>query len=418
MARFIIQGGKTLRGEIKVSGSKNAALPILAATLLTAEPCVIRNVPDIEDIHTMLAILCSLGSDVDFRNNTVRIKTPRIRHEKISHELGCKMRASVLLLGPLLARTGYAKLPYPGGCVLGARPIDTHTDILHQMGVKKMPSKKEEIFFRGKPRGGEVVLPEFSVTGTENALMAAALTPGTTIIRLAALEPHVQDLCRFLQKMGVGVKGIGSHIIQISGKKKLRGIHYAITPDYLEAGTLVIASILTKGSVVVRNIVSHDLDALWNLLREMKVHFRLTKNSVKILPTRVFASCKRLQTNVFPGFPTDLQPPFVVLLTQAKGVSRIHETLFEGRFAYFPDLMKMGARIEKLNPHEALIKGLTQLRGKTVKSWDIRAGAAMILAALAAKGKTVINDIHYINRGYEHFDEKLRKLGADIIRLP
>lgn len=446
MARFIIQGGKALRGEVKVSGSKNAALPILAATLLTAEPCVIRNVPDIEDIHTMLAILRSLGSKVDFQNNTVRIETPRILHEKISHRLGCKMRASVLLLGPLLARTGYAKLPYPGGCVLGARPIDTHTDILRQLGVTKMPSKKpsaakasegevapfgrvnkvasprlgleKEIFFRGKPRGREVVLPEFSVTGTENALMAAALTPGSTTIRLAALEPHVQDLCRFLQKMGVKITGVGSHIIQISGKKKLRGIHYAITPDYLEAGTLVIASVLTRGNVVIRNIVPHDLDALWNLLCEMKVRFRLTKNSVKILPTRVFASCKRLQTNVFPGFPTDLQPPFVVLLTQAKGVSRIHETLFEGRFAYFPDLIKMGARIEKLNPHEALIKGSTQLRGKTVKSWDIRAGAAMILAALAAKGKTVINDIHYINRGYEHFDEKLRKLGVEITRLP
>jgi UDP-N-acetylglucosamine 1-carboxyvinyltransferase len=218
--------------------------------------------------------------------------------------------------------------------------------------------------------------------------------------------------------MGVSINGISSHELMIRGKKKLRGAHYTVTPDYLEAGTLVIAALLTRGEVVVRNIIPHDLDALWNLLREMKVHFTLGKNYARLKPTRTFLNCRRLQTNVFPGFPTDLQPPFVVLLTQAKGKSRIHETLFEGRFAYFPDLLKLGARIEKLNPHEAIVTGPTQLRGTTVKSWDIRAGAAMILAALVSKGKTVIRDIHYIDRGYEQFDGKLCSLGADITRLP
>lgn len=417
MASFIIQGGKKLQGEVRVGGSKNAALPILAATILTDKPCVISNVPDIEDIHSMLMILRALGSEVSFRNHTVAIRTRRVKKEKIPHELGCKMRASVLLLGPLLARTGFARLPYPGGCVLGARPIDTHESVLRQLGVKRSASKKEEIIFRGKPRGREAVLPEFSVTATENAIMAASLTPAKTTIRLAALEPHVQDLCRFLRRMGVSIKGVGSHELIIRGKKKPRGVRYSITPDYLEAGTLILAAVLTRGSAVVRNIIPHDLDALWNLFREMKVDFSLGKNFVKLSPSRFYA-CKRLQTNVFPGFPTDLQPPFVVLLTRATGKSKIHETLFEGRFAYFPDLIKMGARIEKLNPHEAVVAGPAQLRGTTVKSWDIRAGAAMILAALAAKGKTTIEDIHYIDRGYEQFDEKLRRLGAAITRLP
>lgn len=417
MPKFIIHGGKKLRGEVRVGGSKNAALPILAATLLTDKKCVLKNVPDIEDVHTMLAILCAFGSEADFRNHTVTIQTRRIRYDHLPHALGCKMRASVLLLGSLLAREGYAKLPYPGGCVLGARPIDTHASVLRQLGVKKLPSSKDTIVFNGRPRGGEVILPEFSVTGTENAVMAAALCPKKTEIRLAALEPHAQDLCRFLQKMGVRIRGVGSHSLSITGAKNPRGVSHSITPDYLEAGTFVLAAVLTRGDVTVKNIIPSDLDALWNLLREMKANFVLGKNWVCLKPTRTLVNCSRLQTNVFPGYPTDLQPPFAVLMTQAKGRGRVHETLFEGRFSYFPDLIKMGARIEKLNPHEAFITGPVRLRGGNVKSWDIRAGAAMILAALAAKGKTVVSDIHYIDRGYERFDEKLRSLGADIVRL-
>ena len=417
MSQFIIRGGKTFHGEVRIGGSKNASLPILAASLLTDQPCVIRNLPDIEDIRTMLSLLRAIGSDIERKGHTVFIQTKRIRQDRISYGLGCKMRASVLLLGPLLARTGCAKLPYPGGCVLGARPIDTHADVLRQLGVSRLPSSQTEIVFRGSPRSGEVVLPEFSVTATENAIMAASRAEGETLIRLAAIEPHVQDLCCFLRTMGVGIDGIGTHILGINGRKKLKGVVYEIAPDYLEAGTLIIAAILTRGDVIVHNIVPHDLDAFWNLLREMKVNFELKGKSVHVKPTKNWFACKRLQTNVFPGFPTDLQPPFVILLTQAKGRSRIHETLFEGRFNYFPELIKMGADIRKLNPHEAVITGPTKLRAAHVKSWDIRAGAAMILAALAAKGKTIVSDIQYIDRGYERFDEKLRALGADIVRL-
>lgn len=420
MAEFIINGGKPLRGEVRISGSKNAALPILAATLLTSKKCVIKNMPDIEDVRSMLAILQYFGSEINFKRGVVEIQTRRIRKLKSIHdlhELGCKMRASVLLLGPLLARTGAVHLPFPGGCILGVRPIDTHTEVLRQFGVKKMPSKKDEIVFRGRPRQAHVVLPEFSVTATENALMAAALTSGKTEIKLAALEPHVRDLCIFLKKLGVKINGIGSHTLLIRGCKTLAGATHTIVSDYLEAGTFIIAGILTRGNILVKNVEIHDLDIMWSLLCEMGVNFELNKNSVRIGPSKNLQSCKRLQTMAFPGFPTDLQPPFAVLLTQASGESRIHETLFEGRFKYFPDLAKMGAKIEKLGAHEAVVHGGTKLRGAKIKSWDIRAGAAMILAALAAKGRSVVSDIHYIDRGYERFDEKLRKLGADIKRL-
>lgn len=416
MPKFIVRGGKPLKGKVKISGSKNAVLPILAATLLTDQLCVIKNVPDIEDIRTMLRILRSLGSEAEFSANTVQIQTKKIRRDEIPHELCCRMRASVLLLGPLLARTGFARLPYPGGCVLGARPIDTHANVLAQMGVSRMPGKKTEIIFEGHPKPSEVVMPEFSVTGTENAIMAAAASDKFTNIRLAAIEPHVQDLCRFLVALGAEVKGIGTHNLSIRANKKLKGATFKITPDYLEAGTFILASILTHGDTIVENILEHDLDPFWNLLREMTVPFRLNGRSVSIKPSKNWIACQRLQTNVFPGFPTDLQPPFAILLTQAKGKSFVHETLFEGRFNYFPELAKMGAKIEKLNPHEAIISGPTPLKATSVKSWDIRAGAAMILAALIAKGKTLISDIQYIDRGYEKFDEKLRRLGADIER--
>lgn len=420
MAKFIINGGKPLRGEVRISGSKNAALPILAATLLTSKKCIIKNVPDIEDVRSVLEILKKLGSEIEFAAGTVRIQTRRIRKLKSIHdlhELGCKMRASVLLISPLLARTGMAHLPFPGGCILGARPIDTHTEVLRQLGVKKMPSGRDEIIFRGRPHAAHVVLPEFSVTATENALMAAALTVGKTEIKLAALEPHVRDLCIFLKKLGVKISGIGSHTLIIRGRKSLHGATHTIVSDYLEAGTFVLAGVLTHGNILVKNIKVHDLDIMWSLLREMNVNFELGKNSVRIRPSKNLQPCRRLQTMAFPGFPTDLQPPFAILLTQANGESRIHETLFEGRFKYFPDLAKMGAKIEKLGAHEAIVHGKVKLRGAKIKSWDIRAGAAMILAALAAKGKSVVGDIHYIDRGYERFDEKLRKLGADIKRL-
>ncbi len=417
MTQFIVKGGKPLKGTVSVSGSKNAALPILAATLLTSEKCIIKNVPDIRDTHTMLTLLKGLGSVVKFENNVVTIQTKKITLNNLPGTLSCSMRASVLLAGPLIARIGEAKLPYPGGCVLGARPIDTHMFILRALGSKEVKTKKAVMHFKGKPEARFMVMPEMSVTGTENAVMAAALTHGQTRIRLAALEPHVQDLCNFINAMGGHVNGVGTHSLTINGEKKLHGTTYTVTPDYLEAGTYALAAILTKGEVTVKNVVPDHLDAFWNALREMGIKFTLGTDSVYIDGRKQKPhALKRLQTNVFPGFPTDLQPPFAVLLTQALGDSYIHEALFEGRFAYFDEIKKMGAKVKKLTEHQSLIHGPTPLKGAKVKSCDIRAGAAMILAALAAKGTTTIDQVEYIDRGYEKMPEKLRSIGADIVR--
>ncbi len=418
MNQFIVEGGFPLKGDIAVSGSKNAALPILAATLLTSEPCVIHNVPDIRDTHTMLELLAGLGSKILFEKNTVRIQTKKINFKKFPGELACKMRASVLLAGPLIARFGEVNLPYPGGCVLGARPMDTHDFVFKALGSKEIKSKNPVFHYRGKPNPGVIVMPEMSVTGTENAVMGAALTHGQTKISLAALEPHVQDVCHFINKMGGHVEGIGTHTLTVNGERKLHGAEYTVTSDYLEVGTFALAGILTGGEITIHNVQHDHLDAFWNALREMGVPFELRGTTVHIKSSKKtkIKSLKRLQTNIFPGFPTDLQPPFTILLTQANGQSYVHEALFEGRFSYFAELTKMGAKVKRVTEHQAMVNGPTLLHGARVKSCDIRAGAAMILAALIAKGKTTITDIQYIERGYERMAEKLQKLGAHIVR--
>lgn len=418
MNQFIVEGGFPLKGDISVSGSKNAALPILAATLLTADECVIHNIPDIRDTHTMLALLKGLGSKVSFEKNTVRIQTKKMSTKNFPGELASRMRASVLLAGPLIARFGEVRLPYPGGCVLGARPVDTHDFVFKALGSKEVKSKKPEFHYKGKPKPGIIVMPEMSVTGTENAIMGASLTHGQTKISLAALEPHVQDLCHFINKMGGHVEGIGTHSLTINGEKKLHGAEYTVTSDYLEVGTFALAGIVTGGEITIHNVQHDHLDAFWNALREMGVSFELKGTTVKINKQKKtgIKALKRLQTNIFPGFPTDLQPPFAILLTQAQGQSYVHEALFEGRFSYFAELKKMGAKVKRITEHQAIVNGPTPLRGAKVKSCDIRAGAAMILAALIAKGKTTITDSQYIERGYERMAEKLQKLGAHIVR--
>ncbi|MBP9718210.1 UDP-N-acetylglucosamine 1-carboxyvinyltransferase [Candidatus Gracilibacteria bacterium] len=417
MSHFVIHGGVPLKGTVQVGASKNAMLPILAATLLTDELCILNNVPDIKDTHSMLAILKDLGSEFEFKNHTITIQTKKIKTRQVNKEVVSHMRASILLLGPMLARLGKVSMPYPGGCVLGARSIDTHLEVLRDMGVKWEGDMDDEIVLDGKPKPADIVLKEMSVTATENAVIAASLADGETTIRLAAIEPHVQDLCRFLIQLGVDIKGIGTHTLVVSGKKKLHGATYRITSDYLQAGTLVLAALLTKGTVTIQGVPIHDLDVFWNLLREMGAQFTIKNDVVTVHPTKRLVACKRLQTNVFPGFPTDLQPPFTVLLTQAQGTSYIHEALFEGRFAYVSELKNMGADIRIENPHEAYVEGPTPLSGMTVRSFDLRAGAAMILAGLVAKGKTTVTQIQYIDRGYEDFDETLQSLGAKIHRV-
>ena len=414
--RFLVTGGQKLEGTVKVGGSKNAALPIIAASLLTDEEVVLHNVPDIADIATMEHILHFIGVETDFDGNTFKLRAPAPANVEIEHELVSKLRGSSLLLGPLLARNGEVRLAFPGGCVLGKRPMNAHLDALEALGAR---SENGDDLIHLKTDGlvgADFTMTEASVTATENAIMAAAKAKGETTIRLAASEPHVQDLCHFLNAMGAKIDGIGTHTLQIEGVKKLHGTEYRVTSDYLEAGTLVLAAAVTGGTVDILDIVPHHLDIFWQKLREVGVHFELGADMVRVLPSKNLKAI-RLQTAIFPSFPTDLQAPFVTLLTQAEGSSFVFETLFDGRLQYLYELEKMGLRPKMLNPYQAEIEGPVQLKGANVASCDIRAGAAIVLAALAAEGQTEISDIYYIDRGYARLDEKLNSLGAKIERL-
>ncbi|MBI5732246.1 MAG: UDP-N-acetylglucosamine 1-carboxyvinyltransferase [Candidatus Magasanikbacteria bacterium] len=414
--RFLVTGGQRLEGEIQVGGSKNAALPIIAACLLTEEPVVLRNVPDIADIYTMQHILHFLGIETDFADNTLKIHAQKPANLEIEHELVSKLRASILFLGPLLARNGDVRLAFPGGCVIGKRPVDAHTLALKALGAEVVDDQEILHLKADQLKGADITMTEASVTATENVIMAAVLAKGKTVIRLAASEPHVQDLCHFLNKMGAKIQGIGNHTLEIEGVKKLHGTDYRVTSDYLEAGTLVLAAAITRGEVDVLNIEPHHLDIFWQKLREVGVHFELGKDMVRVLPSKNLKPI-RLQTAIFPSFPTDLQAPFATLLTQAEGTSFIFETLFEGRLQYLYELEKMGAKFKFLNPYQAEIMGPVPLKGASISSCDIRAGAAVLLAALAAEGETEISNIYYIDRGYEKLEEKLNAIGAKIKRV-
>ena len=416
MPNFIVEGQHKLKGEVRISGSKNAALPIMAACLLTNEPCVLTNVPDISDVHTMLEIIGELGVKTAFKNGEVFIEAKKISTSKVTNSQVKKLRASILVMGPMLGRVGEIEMDFPGGCVLGKRSVHAHTHALTDLGAEVIDDKNKLHFKAEKLIGTKIIMAEASVTATENAIMAAVLAEGVTEIRWAAMEPHVQDLCNFLNKIGADISGIGSHVLKIKGVKNLQGGEYKITSDYLETGTLALAAMLTHGDVLLRDTDPEHLDSFWEKLEEVGAKFTLGKDTVHVKPSSDWTAVEKLRTAVYPGFATDLQAPFAVLLTQAKDESKIYETLFEGRLNYLFELQKMGADIDILNPHHAVIRGPKELKGVPIASCDIRAGAAMVLAALCAKGETEISNVNYIDRGYERIDEKLRELGAEIRR--
>ena len=406
MPNFIVEGQNSLRGEVRINGSKNATLPILTACLLTDEECTLTNVPDISDVHKMLAILGELGAQYEFKNHRITIRAEKLKSSKLAYEGVRKMRASILVLGPLLARLSEAQMEFPGGCVLGKRSVHAHTHALKELGAEILEDKNHLHLKSKKIIGKSFTMAEASVTATENAIMFAVLADGVTEIKWSAMEPHVQDLCNFLNKMGAKIEGIGTPTLKIKGVKKLKGVSHKITSDYLEAGTFALATILTHGDVTLTQLDTSHLDSFWEKLNEVGAKFERSKNEVKIIPSKNWKAIEKLRTAA----------PFAVLLTQAKGVSKIYETLFEGRLNYLFELQKMGAEVEILNPNEALIKGPKKLKGVQIASCDIRADAAMVLAALIADGSTEISNIDYIDRGYEQLDEKLRSLGAKIVR--
>lgn len=417
MSKFLIEGGYPLNGTVRISGSKNAALPIIAAALLTEEECVIHDVPDITDVHIMAQIIRDLGGEVDFENNTMKIRAKVLYSHEILTEDAKKLRTSILFLSGLLARKGEARVVFPGGCFIGKRPIDTHLRAFEDLGAQVLSSENVIHVVTSGLKGAGIRLLEMSVTGAENTIIAAVMAEGHTEIRQCPTEPHVQDLCHFLNSMGAKISGIGTNILHIDGVPKLHGTTHTVTPDYIEAGTFIIGALVTKGHLKIENINPDHLDILWVYLEEMGAKFTLTEDAVEVFPTENLMALKKVRTSVFPDFPTDLLAPMAILLTQAYGISRVFETMFESRLNYIVELEKMGVRAEILNNHEAIIVGPATLKGTTVTSWDLRAGTAMVLAGLAATGTTEVSEIKYIDRGYENFEEKLTQIGAKISRI-
>ncbi len=412
---LIIEGGHRLEGEISIAGAKNAALPILAATLLTSDECYLENLPDIEDSRTMVSLLRRLGASVEPEGpHGVVVRARSLTQPSVPEDLASRMRASFLVVGALLARQGEVEAPHPGGCSIGTRPVSV--DLKGFQTMRAEIDRLNGSYALRTPGlvGGRITLDYPSHTGTENLLLAACLAEGTTLIENASVEPEVADLASFLNAMGARIYGAGTGTIQIEGVRRLHGVVYRVMPDRLEAGTFALAAAITRGRVLIRGRVARYLGALTSKLTEAGVTIAAEKEAYSV------EGCEEplavdIQTFPYPGFATDLQAPAGAFLTQAHGESSIHETMYDGRLSYVGELRKMGADI-KVDGQTALIRGPTRLSGSEVKALDIRSGAALILAALAAEGKSVVWDVAYVDRGYEGIHHKLRQLGARIDR--
>jgi len=416
--KFIIQGGKKLEGIVEIGGYKNSAGACLAATLLTEEECILNNLPLVEDAFSLIKILEQIGTEVSWQDKrSIKIKAgSNLNPSKMDFDLIGKSRVSVLLIGSLLSRFNEFKIAHPGGDRIGLRPISTHLEAFKQLGVEIRQEGDFYNFRRNKLEGSEIILKEFSVTATENLMMASVLAKGKTIIKGAAAEPQVQDLGSMLNSMGAKIEGLGTHTISITGIDKLHGVSYKIMPDPLEAGTFIIAGAINPGEIEVRNCIPSHLDLFLTKLEEIGVNFTKGPDFVKVRFSPELKASK-IQALPYPGFPTDLLPVTLPLLTQAKGKSLVHDPLYENRLNFTQELRKMGADIELVDPHRAFIFGKTSLSGLKIESWDIRAGASLIVAGLIAKGETCIENIYQVDRGYEKIEEKLQRLGADIKRI-
>jgi len=417
MEYFVIKGGRTLAGEIEVSGSKNALLPLLAATLLTNEPCLIKNVPLIQDGENALLILQGLGAKISRRRDAVLIDTSSVNLFQPPAALVRKFRGSVLFAGALLSRCGRVVMPYPGGDIIGSRPLDVHLEAFRVLGANI--SQTSDNFLKIEaPRliGAKIVLSEISVTATENAILASVLAEGETIIKLAATEPHIQNLAAFLKKMGAQIEGAGTNIIHIQGVKKLQGAEDAVIPDSDEAMSLAVLAAATRSEVLIKNIEPDFLEAGLQKLKAMAVNFELDKDWLRIKKPLGLYQPSKIQSGLYPKLMTDQIPPLAVLATQASGQSLIHEWMYESRLGYINELIKMGANAVILDPHRALIIGPTPLRGNEVKALDVRSGMTMIIAALVAEGESILNEALHLDRGYQKIEERLQKLGANIVR--
>lgn len=412
-----IKGGQRLEGALSVLGAKNAVAPLISASLLVKGDVRFKNVPRLTDLEHLLEILRGMGADVEWTGeHELRLNTSSVDPTRLDPKQMKRIRFSILLLGPMLARFRRIMVPEPGGCNIGNRPIDAHLDGLTALGAVIERDEEGIMFMEAqKLKGAYVILPEFSVTATENLVMAAVTAEGKTSIRMAAGEPHVQDLCHFLIACGAKIRGVGTHELEITGVKQLQAPKkvWSVVPDMVEVGTFAIAAAITKGDVEIRGVVPEHLDAIRNALRRAGIRHELGRSTLSIQKTPRYESFK-LQTMIYPGFPTDLQALFGLLATQAHGTSFIHDPLFEARMGYISELVKMGANAVVADPHRVFITGPTPLRGTEIRSLDLRAGATMVLAGLIADGETIIHDAEMVYRGYERLDERLISLGADI----
>lgn len=412
MASYIIKGGEKLEGTVKISGSKNAALPILAATVLNVGKTTLYNVPNIQDTQMMFKILETLGGKVEKKNNKIIIDTSKIKKFEIPEELMHKMRSSVILAGALLGRYKKAIFSYPGGCDIGSRPIDLHLRSFEKLGINVVQNYGNIICDAEKIKGEKIDLDFPSVGATENAILASVLAEGITTITNAAREPEIIDLQNFLNKMGAKIIGAGTNEIQITGVKKLKDISYNIMPDRIETGTFLCLAVATKGNLILENTNAEHITPVITKLQEADCKIEIEKNKIKINSNKKIKALD-IKTMPYPGFPTDMQSVFSAMLTTAKGTSIIVENIFENRFKYTQELNKMGAKIT-VEGKSAIIRGVRKIYGANVKATDLRGGAALVLAGLSAKGVTKVDDIEYILRGYENFDKKLRNINADI----
>jgi len=416
LEKFIIKNNGPLLGRVKVNGAKNAVLPIMAATLLTNEICYLENVPDLRDVKVMKEVITHFGGEfIDISKNEKSIRVRKISTSEAPYELVQKMRASFFVMGPLLAKTGVARVSLPGGCAIGARPVDLHLKGFAALGAEisqgqgYIEAKADELI------GSTIYLDFPSVGATENIMMAAVLAKGETIIENAAEEPEIIDLSNFLNKMGANVRGAGTDTIRIEGVENLKGTRHEIIPDRIETGTYMVAAAITKGDVVIENIVPAHIKPVIAKLKETGAELEIGEDVIRVNASNISESVD-LTTLPYPGFPTDMQAQFMALMTILNGTSVINETVFENRFMHIPELARLGANI-RIEGHSAIVRGVSELEGSEVVATDLRAGAALVLAGLVAKGETHVNSIYHIDRGYSNLESNLRKLGADIKRV-
>jgi len=421
---FVIEGGRPLNGTVRIAGNKNGALPILAACLLTDEPVLLRNIPRIRDVDTMLALLSDLGADAEWIGaNEVRVQAGSVTKTEIDESLSDRIRGSFLLAGPLLARFGHALLSPPGGDFIGRRPLDTHVHAFEQLGAEVSTGRRFELR-ADQLRGRRIFLDEASVMGTENAVMAAVLAEGRTELINAACEPHVQDLCRFLCLLGAQIDGVGSNVLRIDGVDSLRGGEHTIGSEHIEAASFIGLAAVTGGEVTVEDIVPDDLISILSAFERLGVAVEVNGTSARVPPGQELVirddlgdQIPKIEDGPWPMFPADLTSIALAVATQARGTILIFEKMFENRLFFVDKLVRMGARIILCDPHRAVVTGPAKLHGERLESPDIRAGMAMLIAALCAEGTSVIGNISQIDRGYERIDERLRGLGAAIERV-